>query len=106
MVHPVFELKKSRLIVGAVEVGRQEHVIKRYIKHTLKNRNGIDKSVIFISYAGMDDETLRVIRELVRQQCPFRRVYIQKTVPSISCNCGAGTFGLSFMKKVQNGGTS
>ena len=49
--------------------------------------------------AGMDEKSLEYIQELVRQYCPFERVYLQKASSAIASNCGPGSFGLLFMKK-------
>ncbi len=46
--------------------------------------------ILFITYAGMSEENLKYIQELVRQYCPFERVYLQKASPAIASNCGPG----------------
>jgi fatty acid-binding protein DegV len=47
----------------------------------------------------MDTKSLQYIQELVRQYCPFERVYLQKASSAIASNCGPGSFGLLFIKK-------
>jgi len=47
----------------------------------------------------MDEKRLQYIQNLVRQYCPFERVYLQKASSAIASNCGPGSFGLLFMKK-------
>jgi len=101
MLHPVIELKKSKMKIAAIHIGRRNTVVRNYVKRVLKNKKNIDKRIIFITYAGIDDARLKDIRELVLKQCDFERVYFQKASPTISCNCGAGTFGLLFMKKIK-----
>lgn len=63
------------------------------------NVRNIDRSILFITYAGMDTKSLQYIQELVRQYCPFERVYLQKASSAIASNCGPGSFGLLFIKK-------
>lgn len=104
MLRPVLVLKKSKLTVGAVNIGEPEHAMRNYIRQTLKDKKTIDKSILFITYAGMDGETLNTIKKLVLKECDFERIYVQKASPTISCNCGAGTFGLLFMRKKPEGG--
>ena len=47
----------------------------------------------------MDEKKLEYVQELVRQYCPFERVYVQKASSAIASNCGPGSFGLLFMRK-------
>lgn len=99
LMHPVIVLRKSRMSVSSIEVGNFNHVIKSYIRKVLKNTKNIDRRILFITYAGMDEKSLTYIQELVRQYCPFERVYLQKASSAIASNCGPGSFGLLFMKK-------
>ena len=99
LLHPVIVLRKSRMAVGSMEMGSFNHVIKGYIRKVLVRTGTIDRRILFITYAGMDDKSLQYIQELVRQYCPFERVYLQKASSAIACNCGAGSFGLLFMRK-------
>ncbi len=82
-----------------MEMGDFPHVIKRYIRKVLLDVRNIDRRILFITYAGMDEKSLRYIQELVEQYCKFERVYLQKASSAISSNCGPGSFGLLFMKK-------
>ena len=99
LLHPVIVLRKSRMAVSSMEMGSFYHVIKGYVRKTLANPRGIDRRILFITYAGMDEESLQYIQELVRQYCPFERVYLQKASSAIASNCGPGSFGLLFMRR-------
>lgn len=99
LLHPVIRLRNSKMTVCSVEMGNFAHVAKRYIRKTLANARNIDRRILFITYAGMDAKRLQYIQELVKQYCPFERVYLQKASSAIASNCGAGSFGLLFMKK-------
>ena len=99
LLHPVIKLKKSRMVVGSMEMGNFEHVAKRYIRKVLRDTRNIDRRILFITYAGMDEKRLDYIQYLVRQYCPFERVYLQKASSAIASNCGPGSFGLLFMRK-------
>lgn len=101
LVHPVLILKNNKMIVGAVMIGTQKVVWRKYIESVLKSAGRIDKSLLFITYAGLSCEELQEIEEIVRKRVPFERVIYQKASPAISINCGMGTFGLLF--KVQKG---
>jgi DegV family protein with EDD domain len=99
LLHPVLVLRKSKMVVGNMEMGSFPHVAKRYIRKVLLNPRAIDKRILFITYAGLDEDSIRYIRDLVKQYCTFERVYVQKASSAIACNCGPGSFGLLFMKK-------
>ncbi|MCR4585520.1 MAG: DegV family EDD domain-containing protein [Lachnospiraceae bacterium] len=99
MLHPVIVLKNSRMRVGGIYMGSAEKVRLAYIKRALHDKNNIDTSLLFITYAGMKKEELEVIKEEVQKIVAFDKVYIQKASPAISINCGPGTFGLLFGRK-------
>ena len=97
MVHPVLVLKSSKMIVGAIKIGTQKTVWRKYIESVLKNAGRIDKRLLFITYAGLSNEELQEIEKIVRKKIDFDTVIYQKASPAISINCGMGAFGLLFM---------
>ena len=99
LLHPVIELKKSKMVVTGVEMGDFVHMIKRYVRKALLDARNIDRRILFITYAGLEDRSIAYIQKLVKQYCPFERVYLQKASSAIACNCGPGSFGLLYMKK-------
>ncbi len=98
-LHPVLVLKKSKMVVGSMEVGGFTRIARRYIRKVLQETRTIDRRILFITYSGLDAEKLQYIQNLVKQYCPFERVYLQKASSAIASNCGAGSFGLLFMRK-------
>lgn len=98
LLHPVIKLHKSKMTVGGIMMGSSAHVAEQYIRRTLKNVSEIDKSILFLTYSGMSSRQLTEIKKMVQKQCPFERIYLQKSSASISCNCGPGSFGLLFLK--------
>ena len=99
LLHPVIHLRKSRMTVGGLEMGDFSHMARSYVRRVFRDARHIDRRILFITYAGMDEERLKYIQQLVRQYCPFERVYLQKASSAIASNCGPGAFGLLFMKK-------
>lgn len=99
LLHPIIILKNSRMVVKSMEMGNFTHVARRYIRKALSNPRNIDRRILFITYAGMDSTRIQYIQNLVKQYCPFERVYLQKASSAIASNCGPGSFGLLFMKK-------
>ena len=99
LLHPILVLRKSRMVVHSAEMGGFANVVKKYVKKVLQETRTIDRSILFITYSGLDEEKLQYIQNLVEQYCPFERVYLQKASSAVACNCGPGSFGLLFMRK-------
>ncbi len=99
LLHPVFVLKKSKMVVGGMKMGGFTRTAKSYVRQLLLDTRNIDKRILFITYCGMDEKKLEYIQELVRQYCPFERVYLKRASSAIACNCGPGSFGLLFMRR-------
>ena len=99
LLHPVLVLRRSRMVVGSMEMGSFTHAAKRYVKKVLQDTRNIDRRILFITYSGMDKKKLQYIQNLVQQICPFERVYLQKASSAIASNCGPGSFGLLFMRR-------
>ena len=96
MMHPVITLKKSSMKVKSFRMGTRERAWERYIGAALKNSSDIDKRILFIVYAGLTDDELTKIEEKVKSRVSFEKIILQKASPSISANCGPGSFGLLF----------
>lgn len=99
MIHPVIVLKNSSMQVGSLRIGTKEYAWKKYISSILNTPGKIDKRILFITYAGLTSEELEEIKELALMKVPFKKVICQKASPAVAINCGAGTFGLLFMRK-------
>ena len=99
LLHPIIVLRKSRMAVGGMEIGDFPRVAKRYVRRVLRDTENIDRRMLFITYAGMDERSLAYIQDLVRQHCQFERIYLQKASAAIASNCGPRSFGLLFMRK-------
>ena len=105
LLHPILVLRKSKMVVGSMEVGDFSRIAKKYVRKVLQETKSIDRRVLFITYAGLDEKKLQYIQNLVRQHCTFERVYLQKASSAIASNCGSGSFGLMFMRKDEASGS-
>lgn len=99
LLHPMIVLRKSKMTVGNILVGDFSHVIKSYIRKELRDIKNIDRRILFLTYAGLDEKKLEDIQEVIQEICQFERIYLQKASSSIASNCGPGSFGLLFMRK-------
>lgn len=99
MLHPVIMLKRSRITVGSICVGTRAHMWEWYISSELCHKREIDPSMLFITYAGLNEQELKEIEAQVREKVNFETIIFQKASPAILTNCGPGSFGLLYMKK-------
>ncbi|MCR4909027.1 MAG: DegV family EDD domain-containing protein [Lachnospiraceae bacterium] len=99
MLHPIIILKRSKLTVGGIRIGRRVKFRKEYISKALEALGTIDDSTLFITYTGLSQQDLQEIRAEVIKKAAFKEIIFQKASPSISANCGPGTFGLIFARK-------
>ena len=99
LLHPILVLRKSKMVVGSMEMGDFPRTAKKYVRKVLQETRSIDRRILFITYSGLDEKKLQYIQNLVRQHCPFERVYLQKASSAVASNCGPGSFGLMFMRK-------
>ena len=96
-LHPVMVLKRSRMKLGGFMVGDREHSLKKYVDSMLDTLVSIDKSVILVEYAGVDDAVLEIIKEQINNKMRFDRIVIQKASSTIAANCGEGAVGLMYL---------
>ena len=99
MLHPVIKLKKGHMKVGGIKMGSHDVVVDRYIRSILTDRSTIDTRVVIITIAGFPLEQVDDIKAKVLKIVPFEKVYVQKASPTISTNCGPGSFGIMFLRK-------
>jgi len=96
-LRPVFRMIEGELKPVRFEYGNREGYIRRYVKHELKKSNRIDDDIVFITHSSSSKEELDLIKQAVHSIVPFKHVYTTKTSATVTCNCGAGTFGVLFM---------
>ena len=99
MLHPLMGVKKSKIYVIYAWIGGYERIRDKYIRKVFGNKDNIDRSVLFITYAGMKREDVEKIKEDVEKVISFDKIYIQKNAPSVAINGGPGVFGLLYSRK-------
>ncbi len=99
MLHPIIILKHSRMVVGGVRIGRRNKIRDEYIHKALDNPATIDTDILFVTYTGLSQQELQEIGNEIEKKVEFKEIIFQKASPSISANCGPGTFGLIFARK-------
>ena len=98
LMRPVLRMKNGKLSVSKVFFGTQEESWKHYIDSELRFHQNIDKSLLFVTYVGMRQKDLDMIREEIEKKVKFERIIFQQASPVIALNCGPGTFELLYKK--------
>ena len=99
LLHPVLVMKNNSIKVGSIQIGTREHAREDYISKILWGAKHIDRRVLFLTYAGLNDSELQQIIKQVRKKAEFDKIICQKASSAILTNCGPGSFGLIYMKK-------
>ncbi len=95
----ILKVVKGKIVCRGLQLGRLEQCRIRYIRKQLRHRKKIDTSLLFLVYAGCSVKEREMIKKEVARYVQFERIVEQKASASISCFCGAGTFGLMFKRK-------
>ncbi len=96
-LHPIMVLKRSKMILGGFRVGDTERSLERYVNSMLETFIDIDKSMILVEYAGVEDDVLDHVKKCIEEKMSFERIVIQKASSTIAANCGEGAVGLMYL---------
>lgn len=98
-MHPVLRLRKSKIFVAGVHVGKLELAWRKYIRSCLRNLAHIDDRIIFIVHAGCSVRQQELILEEVNRCLPFKQIIFTSASSSSVCNAGLKSIGLAIYKK-------
>lgn len=98
-LRPVLRMKDDKLGVGKFFFGSDKRCYEKYIKSALSHKHHPDTDFVFVTYAGMNENELMWIKELIEKRVPFENFVFQKASAGISSNCGPGTFGILYLEK-------
>lgn len=98
-LRPSISVHEGKGGIGNIFLGSRKHAYKRYIRKAFSVDVIPDEEVLFITYAGVPEETLLWIREEVSKIEYFERVIFQKSSAGITSNCGPGAFGILYFVK-------
>jgi len=96
---PCIEVKDGKMSVGKKYRGNFSKSLSNYVRERLENRTDVDYSSIFITYVGIDADTLRAVTETVKEYGSFDNIHLTTTGCTVSCHCGPGTLGIIFARK-------
>ncbi len=95
-VHPVLKVKNGDMKVGGFFFGRKERAWKKYIDRVIGRMDKVDRRVLFVTYVGINQRELDLIKEMIGDRVEFDHIFFQKASPAIAVNCGPGTFGFMY----------
>ncbi len=98
-LHPILKLKNSKMVLAGIGVGNQRTFTKMYIRWVLRNHKNIIPEVVFLISAGCSYEYQEFIKRELQRRFLFKKIIINSASAAISANCGAGAFGLLFLRK-------
>ena len=99
MAHPVIALRKGKMKLSGIYFGTREYAQDAYIRKEVRRMKTADKGILFITYAGMEQDEISRIGRLVSGSVRFDHIYLVQASPAISANCGPNTFGLMYEEK-------
>lgn len=98
-LHPVLKLKDSRMGAAGICIGNMKRYARSYIRKVLKHPETIDTDMVFIVNAGCSYEFMSFVKEEIQKRVKWKRLIICSASATVTCNCGAGTFGVLYTRK-------
>lgn len=100
MFRPVFYMKKGTISLKGIMFGSWKHVVRKYIAKVLRHAWNADTTRVFVTHVNLNQETLEAIAEEILKHVSFKEIIFIDATAAISCNCGSGTVGVLYAKKM------
>ena len=98
-LHLVIRIKNGTITPIKAKHGKMRDAYRSYIRNALKDKKDIDTQVAFITHTGCTARQINEFRLEVAKYQKFENIFVEKASATISCNCGPGSMGLTFMRK-------
>lgn len=97
---PCIEVVNGKMQVGKKYRGGFAKCMEQYLRDRLAQTETLDLTRVFLTYAGVDDATVALARQTIRD-CVGDAAEVIESVAgcTISCHCGPGTLGVITVKK-------
>ena len=97
---PCIELVDGKLQVGKKYRGSFTKCVEQYLRDRFADREALDLSRVFLTFAGVDEETLTLARGVISEYVGEQTEVIESVAGcTISCHCGPGTLGVILVRK-------
>lgn len=96
---PCIQVKNGSMGVAKKYRGKYSEVLKQYVNEQLGDCSDIITDRIFITHAGVDEETANAVVDLVKSTGKFKEVFLTRAGCTVSSHCGPYTLGVLFIRK-------
>lgn len=98
-IKPSIEVINGEMSIGKKYRGSFQNALRRYVKDRLLDNDNIDYRRIFITHPMCDEETVDMVRQLVKEYGNFEEIIETKAGCTISSHCGPNTLGILYIRK-------
>ena len=95
---PCIIVKDGRMSVSKKYRGRYDQVLLKYLEDRIGDGADIDRSHVFITHAGCDDEVVKACVKKLRSLGDFPNVHVTRAGCTVSSHCGRNTLGVLFIR--------
>ena len=96
---PVLVMREGKMGLGRVFFGSREHAREAYIMSETVRMRRADTRQLFITYGGMAQEDVLMVKKLVESRISFERIYTVQASGTVSANGGPESFGLFYFDR-------
>lgn len=96
---PSIVVRDGKMSLGKKYRGSYESVLRQYISDRLADAESLDRSRIFITHAGLDEDIYRKCVDQVKSLASFDEIICSDAGCTISSHCGKNAFSLMFLRK-------
>lgn len=97
---PCIEVKDGKMAVGKKYRGNYDKCVAQYIRERLADIDTIDTSRVFITYAGVKEDTVKLACNTARECIgESGEIVVSTAGGTVSCHCGPGTLGIILVRK-------
>lgn len=98
-LHPVLKLKDSMMKPVGIVIGNRNYFARSYIRRTLRRREKIVTDIVFLITAGCSYEYQEFLKKEISKDIKWKQIVVNEASATVACNCGAGAFGVLFLRK-------
>ncbi|MGI6072923.1 MAG: DegV family protein [Lachnospiraceae bacterium] len=96
-IHPKIVVKNGSMEASKKYRGKMKFVIMDYVKDMEEDILQANPKRIFITHSGVEEETLKEIREYLQGMGRFEEILLTRAGGVISSHCGPGCIGVFFI---------
>ena len=96
---PCIEVVDNKMVIGKKYRGSYNKSIEAYVRERLANMEAIETDEIFVTHTKVDEETVEIVKNAVKECGNFQVIYETVAGSTITCHCGEGTLGILYVRK-------